>query len=480
MADAGRSAEMPFIETLLRSVGKNRRQALLDAALWGAALDGAAENVQALLRLGANPQNGLASAAYTDFSDATTVRSLLEAGADPGQSGPVIFADKMFSTPVELAKRSGNPGVIRLLTSVKSVSPQPDTPDRPANKTETTGNNHDADHVKAAVTKGVALLQSCDERFFLKTGCLACHQQSISAIAVGQARLRGIQVDESAAQRELKLVRAALQNMKPRRLQRLENPFAQPVTVEFYALAFDAQGYAPDESTDALIIDMAGRQTAEGSWVAFTHRPPIEFSKIKSTAFAVKAMQLYGPPSYRERFRQRIETARDWLIDSVPNGNEEEAFRLLGLVWSQAQAEKIQAQRDRLLALQRDDGGWKQRPHLPTDAYATSMALYALAEAGVETASPPYQKGIRYLMDTQEPDGSWHVKSRSDPIQIYFESGFPPRTRPMDLRHRHRLGLRCFAEIVSRVILRRKGRNQLAQIARGCSHNCDHNQYRKA
>lgn len=425
MTDAGRSAEMPFIETLLRAVGKDARQAALDAALRGAALDGADKNLQALLRQGANPQNALAAAAYTDFSEAATVRSLLEAGADPDQSGPVIFPDKKFSSPVALAKRSGNPEVIRLLTSVKSVSPQPDTPARPANETASTGNNHDADHIKAAVTRSVALLQSCDERFFLKTGCLACHQQSITAIAVGQARLHGLQVDESAAQRELDLVRVALKNMRPRRLQRLENPFAQPATIGFYALAFDAQGYEPDESTDAMIIDMAGRQTAEGSWIAFTHRPPVEFSKIKSTAFAVKAMQLYGPPSYRDRFQQRIEKARDWLIDSLPNGNEEEVFRLLGLVWSKSPSEQVQAQRDRLLALQRNDGGWKQRPHLPTDAYATSMAMYALAEAGLDTGSAPYRKGISFLMDTQQPDGSWHVKSRSEPVQKPFDSGFP-------------------------------------------------------
>ena len=25
----------------------------------------------------------------------------------------------------------------------------------------------------------------------------------------------------------------------------------------------------------------------------------------------------------------------------------------------------------------------------------------------------------------QKPDGSWHVKTRSQPIQKYFESGFP-------------------------------------------------------
>ena len=30
-----------------------------------------------------------------------------------------------------------------------------------------------------------------------------------------------------------------------------------------------------------------------------------------------------------------------------------------------------------------------------------------------------------YLVKTQRTDGSWHVQSRSKPLQLYFESGFP-------------------------------------------------------
>ena len=37
----------------------------------------------------------------------------------------------------------------------------------------------------------------------------------------------------------------------------------------------------------------------------------------------------------------------------------------------------------------------------------------------------PIRKGIANLLQTQLPDGTWLVHTRSYPVQPYFESGFP-------------------------------------------------------
>src|SRR5262249_59299485 len=67
-----------------------------------------------------------------------------------------------------------------------------------------------------------------------------------------------------------------------------------------------------------------------------------------------------------------------------------------------------------------------QLPTLTSDAYATGQALVALHESGAPpVADAAYQRGIRFLLNTQLEDGSWHVKSRAIPIQPYFESDFP-------------------------------------------------------
>ena len=79
-----------------------------------------------------------------------------------------------------------------------------------------------------------------------------------------------------------------------------------------------------------------------------------------------------------------------------------------------------------LLVEQREDGGWAQLPGANSDAYATGSVLTALLIAGgIAPDDAACRRGIAYLLQSQMPDGSWHVVSRSKPVQPYFESGFP-------------------------------------------------------
>ena len=100
-------------------------------------------------------------------------------------------------------------------------------------------------------------------------------------------------------------------------------------------------------------------------------------------------------------------------------------FRLFGLTWAGASdAIRQSAVRD-LVGTQRPDGAWAQLTSLQGDAYATGEALVALSEAGVGPDNVAYRKGVKFLLTNQLADGSWFVRTRSHPTQIYFESGFP-------------------------------------------------------
>src|SRR5262249_37461354 len=72
------------------------------------------------------------------------------------------------------------------------------------------------------------------------------------------------------------------------------------------------------------------------------------------------------------------------------------------------------------------DGGWGQLASLPSDAYATGQALFALHSAGgVPISNPAYQRGVQFLLETQLADGTWRVRRRAFPFQPTMASGFP-------------------------------------------------------
>ena len=79
-----------------------------------------------------------------------------------------------------------------------------------------------------------------------------------------------------------------------------------------------------------------------------------------------------------------------------------------------------------LRADQRPDGGWAELPSLQSDAYATGQALFALNQAGeLPVSNQVYRRGVRFLLRTQEEDGSWFVSKRAIPANNYFDAGFP-------------------------------------------------------
>jgi hypothetical protein len=282
------------------------------------------------------------------------------------------------------------------------------------------------DEVRAAAEKSISLLQNCGPEFFRKSGCIACHQQSVTSLALAEARSRGIRVDEEIAREQVQVTAFTTRSYRDHFLQRVDHPVSSAPATGYVLLGLAAENYPPDEYTDASIIDMAGHQLPDGSWTAFSHRPPLEYSRISATALAVRAMQLYGPPGLKTAFDRRIARAREWLIATKPESNTDEAFRLLGLAWSRADRQLVSRLAAELVFRQGADGGWAQLDPLDSDAYATGLTLYALHHGGgVNPNDAAYQRGVKFLLKTQLEDGSWHVKTRSFPFQPYFESGFP-------------------------------------------------------
>jgi hypothetical protein len=280
--------------------------------------------------------------------------------------------------------------------------------------------------IRTAVEKGLAVLQPAGPAFFKKSGCISCHHQMLPAMVTGIARQRGFRFDEKIAERELK---TTLGFLKPVQEVLLEGSDAVPQTPQtggYVLMGLAAQGYAPDDITAAIVHNIAMRQRPDGSWTGWAPRPPISGGDIRETAAAVFALDRYAPPGRRSEFDRRIARARAYLRQAKPATPEESIILLMGLTWAKADAEDIRISAGKVLNAQRANGGWAQLTTRETDAYATGEALVALQQAGVLAVdSPQYQRGIEYLLRTQEADGSWLVQTRAYPFQPLVDSGFP-------------------------------------------------------
>ena len=146
----------------------------------------------------------------------------------------------------------------------------------------------------------------------------------------------------------------------------------------------------------------------------------------QTAALAIYTLRKYGPPAEQSDTDRAIARAIAWLEAATPTTTQDRAFRLLGLAWAGAGTTSVSAAVKSLAATQRPDGGWSQLPTMESDSYATGQALYALNAGGnLPTGDPTYERGVKYLLNTQAADGSWYVKSRSIWLQPYFDSGFP-------------------------------------------------------
>jgi hypothetical protein len=176
-----------------------------------------------------------------------------------------------------------------------------------------------------------------------------------------------------------------------------------------------------------MMFNVAAQQDAAGHWRGGgIARPPIEDGDFTRTALAVLALKRYAIPGRAADMNERAGRALKWLRAARPVSTEDQVFRLLGLAWGGEAAGTLERHAKELLALQRVDGGWGQRPEMGSDAYATGEALFALRESRTRAASDgAVQRGMKYLLNSQRADGSWYVRSRAPKFQPYFDGGFP-------------------------------------------------------
>jgi ankyrin repeat protein len=446
MVASGR-ANLEAMRLLLeKKVDVNARNAAGATAVMAAAATGNPQAVRMLLEKGADPkfrtkknETALADAATAGVEE--TVKLLLDRGAEVNVQdirgySPLLYAAASDAMPAGIVKMllakgadvnaKGDGETARMLAAKRGDSEVARLLGVPADERKMLGVVPAAEgsgrerSIPQAVTPALALLEKQSYNFIRIGDCNSCHGQDLPSAANGLARDRGLPAP--------KLIPQLPQHMHVANAERLMDLNTFGVLSLAWELFDFGMNHVPgDQYTDAVVHYMKLMQTPQGNWSAFeSRRPPMNTGQYQAAALAIFALQHYGRAEEKADTAKAIARAAAWLEAARPTNTQDRACRLLGLAWSNASPASIMAATKELAASQRADGGWSQLPTMGSDAYATGEALYALNAAGnLPTTNPVYQKGVKYLLRTQAPDGSWHVASRSIWVQPYFESGFP-------------------------------------------------------
>jgi hypothetical protein len=383
-------------------------------ALHFASLSGEPELVKLFLQKGAHVDaldtrgmTPLMWAVATDRPNVEIVRLLVK-GSD------VSIKSKTAESVLDWARKFNNPAVMAELKLVAAASQASASTSHSVVATP-----------REAVERSIPLLQESSAGMVPKGGCIACHAQPVTHMAVALAQDRGWNVGKSFSRESIATVRERWVPQPQPLLQGVELG-GTPDSLLYGSVALAAAGEDASGNTDIVVYYLLAKQRAGGNWPGVgATRAPIQDGDFSRTAMAIRTLVVYGMPGRKTEIDGRVKRAANWLAKQAPLTTEDRVMQLLGLNWAKANAGLRETRTRELLAQQRLDGGWSQTPYLSSDAYATGQVLYTLREFGVSPTSTAFRRGVDYLLQTQKDDGTWYVKSRAMKIQPYFESGFP-------------------------------------------------------
>jgi squalene-hopene/tetraprenyl-beta-curcumene cyclase len=277
----------------------------------------------------------------------------------------------------------------------------------------------------AAAQKALDWIQQDAVKWRKEKTCASCHQGVMTLWVMAEAKSRGYAIAPEALAETAKWSKERLAGLdQPRDRSMAFSMLNTPVLYfAMMAHAIPSQDVVSADELRRISGHLVRYQEADGNWAwsiaPAQNRPPPYFDG--DDVVTVMADTMLQPEAGDAR-----QKADGWLAKNPrTDTTQSDVMRLLAAVWGGKRAKATGDQLKPLLGRQNSDGGWSPAPGLPSDAYGTGQAVYALRLAGMEANREPIRRGIDYLVRTQREDGSWLMTPRANPGATPFKNASP-------------------------------------------------------
>jgi hypothetical protein len=273
-----------------------------------------------------------------------------------------------------------------------------------------------AEQLNATIERGLGFLARDAVAWRDEHQCVSCHHAGLIVWAMRDAKRFGRTVDEPVLAELTKWIAESGDGKtgvpRPEGILRAFNEKAVSLAL---ALAADPRPDAvSQQGLRRLLATVKEDQIEDGHWASWPEtRPPMFGHSDERASLSAALALLPAAQSGDESATAARDKAIDWLA-STPTDNDPQNLALRVVLWKRLDrpAPDYQPWAEKIKQSQRADGGWSQTPEMPSDAWATGQALYALAYAGLKGSDPIIARGHAFLVATQRQDGSWPMISR--------------------------------------------------------------------
>jgi hypothetical protein len=269
-----------------------------------------------------------------------------------------------------------------------------------------------------AAQEGLFFLMSNASSWQIEASCIGCHVQSQTLVGISVARKNDYIVSE-AVERQICDFIQRLEN-KPGDISRtIQERNDDETSLEPASTLFSALGLAYAPHTDPVGAEkllgvarwLVKQQGEDGTVAGNEGRAPIEQGDLMFTGNALDVwaaeLQVKADPAIKTAFDRGLA----FVTQAEMVTTQDKVFKILTFSRFGTPDQKKLARQlcAKLLLEQQPDGGWKLEADAEggSTAFSTGQVLYACRLAGLNPNTAAFQKGVRFLLISQLPDGSW-------------------------------------------------------------------------